>query len=354
MAYRKRLERDLDRWIAAGLVAADRRGEMLEMVQEPRRLDAATALAYIGATLLGLAIIAFVAANWDGLPRLLRFLLVLALFASAVGGAAWAAARDRVGLSNGLATLAALIFAAAVGLVGQIFDIAGDPARALIGSGFAAALLSLAGRSTGAGIAALLLIALGDMQGRDDALWWTFAAALPAAVAAWSWRSGALAHAASLALIVSTAWICARAEGSVGWFLLAMAIAGGLAALARWRADESEVFPTFYGWAVWGALVFLVGAGLEKFDTGPEMIPHRLAWLAAAGGAIALGRHDRHALVTAGGVVFFIGAVAALLADLGVDLMTAAALFFVCALAALVGGLLLRRAGKANPEKSRP
>jgi hypothetical protein len=348
MAYRKRLERDLDRWIAAGHVSAEKRAPMLAMVEEPRRLDASTALAYVGAALLGLAIIAFVAANWDGLPRLIRFALVLALFAGAVCGAAWASARGRPGLSNGLATLAALIFAAAVGLVGQIFDIAGDPARALIGSGIAAALLSFAGRSTGAGIAALLLIALGDMQDGREALWWTFAAALPAAVAAWSWRSGALAHAASLALVVSTAWICARAEGSVGWFLLAMAIAGGLAALARWRADESDVFPTFYGWAVWGALAFLVGAGLERFDTGPEMIPHRLAWLAAAGGAIALGRHDRHAMVTAGGVIFLIGAVMALLADLGVDLMTAAAVFLVCALAALVGGLLLRRAGQSR------
>lgn len=349
MSYAKRLARDLDRWIAAGHIPAEKRGAMLAMVEEPRRFDAATALAWIGAVLLGLALIAFVAANWDGLPRLARFLIVLALFASAVGGAAWAAHRQRPAVSNGLTTLAALIFAAAVGLIGQIFDIAGDPARALIGSGIAAALLSLAGRSTGAGVAALLLIGLGDIQGGGDSLWWLFAASLPAALAAWSWRSGALAHAACLAVIVSVTWLSARADGSVGWFLLAAAIAAGLAALARWRADASDVFPTFYGWAVWSALFFLVGAGLERFDTGPEMIPHRLAWLAAAGGAIALGRHDRHALVTAGGVVFLIGAVMALLADLGVDLMTAAALFLVCALVALVGGLLLRRAGKPAP-----
>lgn len=349
MSYRKRLERDLDRWIGAGHVSADRRAAMLSMVEEPRRLDAATALAYVGAVLLGFAIIAFVAANWDGLPRLARFLIVLTLFAAAVGGAAWASHRDRPGLANGLTTLAALIFAAAIGLIGQIFDIAGDPARALIGSGVAAALLSLAGRSTGAGIAALVLIGLGDTQLRGDGLWWLLFASLPAALAAWSWRSGALSHAASLALIVSVAWLCGQAEGSIGWFLLATAVAAGLAALARWRSGESEVFPTFYGWAVWGALIFLVGAGLERFDTGPEMIPHRLAWLAAAGGAIALGRHDRHGMVTAGGVIFLIGAIAALLADLGVDLMTAAALFLVCALVALVGGLMLRRAGKPAP-----
>jgi hypothetical protein len=347
MAYRRRLERDLDRWIEAGHVAANRREAMLAMVADPRRLDAATALAWVGAALLGVSIIAFIAANWDGLPRLVRLLVVLTLFASAIGGAAWAAHRSRAGLANALATLAALIFAAAVGLVGQIFDIAGDPARALIGSGVAAALLSLAGRSSGAGIAALALIGLGDAQLSGDGLWWLLAASAPAALAAWSWRSSALAHAASLALVVAVTWLCGRSEASGGWFLLAMAAAAGLAAITRWRSDTGEVFPTFYGWAVWGALFFLVAAGFENFRTGPEMIPHRLAWLAAAGGAIALGRHDRHALVTAGGVIFLIAAVAALLADLGVNLMTAAALFFVCALAALAGGLLLRHGKKS-------
>lgn len=37
------------------------------------------------------------------------------------------------------------------------------------------------------------------------------------------------------------------------------------------------------------------------------------------------------------------GAVAALLTDLGLDLMSAAAVFFICALAALFAGLMLRR-----------
>jgi uncharacterized membrane protein len=350
MAYRKRLERDLDRWIAAGHVAPDRRDAMLAMVEEPRRLDAATALAWIGAVLLGVAVIAFIAANWDGLPRLARFLMVLALFTAAVGGAAWTAHRDRPAASNALTTLAALIFAAAVGLVGQIFDIAGKPSHALIGSGVAAALLTLAGRSTGAGLASLLLIALGDLQLGDSHMIITLCAGALAAFAAWSWRSAALAHGASLAIFVAgMAAITRLHDGATGWFLVAAAIAAGIAALARWRwkAGDADVFVTFFGWFVWIALAFLVAAGFAASGTGSAMIPHRLAWLAAGGGAIALGRHDRHALVTAGGVVFLIGAVGAVLVDLGVDLLTAAALFFVCALAALAAGLLLRRKAKA-------
>jgi uncharacterized membrane protein len=350
MAYRKRLERDLDRWIAAGHVPADRRADMLAMVEEPKRLDAATALAWIGAVLLGVAVIAFIAANWDGLPRLARFIMVLTLFAAAIGGAAWTAHRNRPAASNALATLAALIFAAAVGLVGQIFDIAGKPSHALIGSGVAATLLALAGRSTGAGLAALMLIALGDVQLFDGHMVITLGVGLLAAVAAWSWRSAALAHGASLAIFIAGLWTIGRiGEGEAGWFLVAAAAAAGVAALARWRwkAGDAEVFATFFGWFVWIALAYLVAAGFAASGTGPEMIPHRLAWIAAAGGVITLGRHDRHALVSTGGIVFLIGAVGAVLVDLGVDLLTAAVLFFVCALVALGGGLILRRKAKA-------
>jgi hypothetical protein len=66
-------------------------------------------------------------------------------------------------------------------------------------------------------------------------------------------------------------------------------------------------------------------------------------WLLIAGGVIALGRHDRHALVTAAGVAALIGAVAAVMFDLGLDLIYAAFVFGLAALAALVAGWMLRR-----------
>jgi hypothetical protein len=58
---------------------------------------------------------------------------------------------------------------------------------------------------------------------------------------------------------------------------------------------------------------------------------------------LALGRFDRHALVTAVGALSIIVAVCALLTDLGLDLIAAAGVFLLCAIAALVAGLVLRR-----------
>ncbi|HMP63596.1 MAG TPA: DUF2157 domain-containing protein, partial [Phenylobacterium sp.] len=86
--YKARLAKDLDGWIEAGLVPAASRGAILASAAEGRRLDAGAALAILGAVLAGLAVIAFVAANWDAIPRLVRFAMILGAFAAAVAGLA--------------------------------------------------------------------------------------------------------------------------------------------------------------------------------------------------------------------------------------------------------------------------
>ncbi|MCW5758474.1 MAG: DUF2157 domain-containing protein, partial [Phenylobacterium sp.] len=123
-SYRTRLERDLDGWIGQGLVPAENRAAILEQVGEARRLDAATALGIVGGVLAGVAVIALVAANWSDIPRIARFATILAAFLGVAGGGAWASARGRPIVSQVCLVVAALVFAAAIGLTGQIFDIA--------------------------------------------------------------------------------------------------------------------------------------------------------------------------------------------------------------------------------------
>lgn len=340
--YRSRLEADLEGWIAAGLVPAESREAILADVGEPRRLDAATALAFVGLALLGLAVTAFVASNWNGFPRALRFALVLLAFGAAVAGAARASALGRAMTRNGLLTLAAFIYAAAVGLTGQIFDIAGDPQRALYGSGAAAGLLAVAGRSSGAAVAALVLVGAGDFSDEAGGLGtWGLAAAPMGLALAWRWRSAPLAQAGSIALIAALARFALESGDPEA---VGLALSGGfalLAAGARWAAgrDEGVTAAVIYNWAVWGALGFFGAAGSGALLGG---VPHRVAWLALGAGAIALGRNDRQGMITAGGVLAFIGAVATLLFDLGLSLLAAAGLFAVCSLVALGGGWALR------------
>lgn len=350
--YKDRLKGDLDRWIADGLVSADKREAILASVPDARRIDAATALAWVGGVLLGIAIITFVAANWDITPKLVRFAVLLLAFLGFAGAAAWASRKERPGLANILLMIAALVFAASIGLTGQIFDIAGDPAAAAYGGGVAALTLAMAGRSTGAAAVGLILIALGDFNGRhwfsgvDSDTPWMLVAAPLGAFLALRWGSAPLAHISALAILYCFAWFAGRGEPDAGTFLFLAIIMGAMAAGARWLFTQQRPFAgVFYGWFAWGALtLFAIGGYLPWFgDQANGGLLHRLVWLAASGVLIALGRFDRHGLVTAVGVLSIIAAIFALLADLGLDLLAAAGVFLLCAIAALVGGLLLCR-----------
>src|SRR5262245_24830425 len=90
IAYKDRIKADLDRWISAGLVAADKREPILAMLPDARRLDAATSLAWVGGVLFGVAVVTFISANWDAIGRLWRFALLLAAFLGFAAAGAWA------------------------------------------------------------------------------------------------------------------------------------------------------------------------------------------------------------------------------------------------------------------------
>jgi len=354
--YKERVAEDLDRWIAAGLVPGDQRAAILATIPDARRLDAATALAYVGGLLLGIAVIAFIAANWDGMPRLLRFAVLIAAFLSFAGVGAWASQKVRPVLSNIALMIASLVFAASIGLTGQIFDIVGDPRTAAYASGVAAFALALAGRSTGAATVGLVFIALGDFTDRSwfsgidsDAPWMLIAAPLSAYLAM-RWGSAPLAHASALAIIYCFGWFAGRTEEGVGVLLFLSILLAAMAAAARWMREQERKFAgVFYGWFTAAALIFFAIAGYLPWlgDSANAGIMHRIVWLAASGGALALGRFDRHSLVSAIGVISIIVAIFALLSDLGLDLLAAAGVFLVCAVIALVAGLMLRQS-KSN------
>jgi uncharacterized membrane protein len=352
--YKERVRQDLDRWIAAGLVAVERRDAILATIPDARRLDAATALAWVGGLLLGIAVIAFVAANWEVTPKLVRFAILLAAFLGFASLAAWGAHRERPVLSNIALMIAALVFAASIGLTGQIFDIVGDPRSAAYGAGVAGLALALAGRSTGAATVGLVFIAIGDIidrrwfeSGAADAPWMLVAAPLGAFLAL-RWGSAPLAHVSALAIIYCFGWFAGRTEADAGVFLFLAIALGAIAAGARWLYVQERAFAgVFYGWFAAGALLFFAIAGYLPWfgdeSSQTANIAHRIVWLAASGGLLALGRFDRHGLVTAIGVLGIIAAIVALLMDLGLDLLAAAGVFLVCAVAALVAGLALRR-----------
>lgn len=122
--YRKRLAADLDRWIAAGLVPERSRAAILDdIAPEPARWSAQGAAAILGAVLLALAALSFVAANWSELTRAARFGAILAALWLSYGGAIFAFSRNDKAVGHALALLGAALFGGAILLTAQTFNL---------------------------------------------------------------------------------------------------------------------------------------------------------------------------------------------------------------------------------------
>ena len=152
MAFVERLSRELEAWVADGLVSREqaeairRRYRDADDVSE-RRGRVVQTLAVIGAVVAGLGVILFFAANWDAIARPVRVAMLLAALVASYGGGYYLrdvrGSRPRVG--EALMLLGAVVFGASLFLVGQMYHVqAHDPLALLawaLGAGATAAIV---------------------------------------------------------------------------------------------------------------------------------------------------------------------------------------------------------------------
>jgi uncharacterized membrane protein len=133
-AYRKRLAADLPKWTDAKWLPADGAAAILASLGPERRstFGLSAILGTLGAVLIGLGVLAFVAANWEAMPRLVRLGLIAAALLVAYA-AAWSFDRRNLRVFAEAGLLAAgLVFAAGIALVGQAYHMSGDFAGAVM------------------------------------------------------------------------------------------------------------------------------------------------------------------------------------------------------------------------------
>ena len=155
--YSSRLRSDIARWRQAGLIDAATADSLTRDVEanERKSLSFGSILAMMAALLFGAAILIFVAANWDAIPRLAR---VAALFAIILGGYVGGAvlkARDHAAIGEALWIVAAAAFGGSIALIGQMYHLSGDEASALVTWGAGTALAAVALRSNPLTVAAV-------------------------------------------------------------------------------------------------------------------------------------------------------------------------------------------------------
>jgi len=290
--YRRQLEADLVKWVAGGVISGDAAQSI-----RTARFDAEAAsrlpaiFAMLGALMLAASVSAFVAANWQEIPRTVRLAGILIIIAGCFFPALLVERRGMPRGADAAITLATLCFGAGVALVGQMYHLPADwPAGAMliaIGGLVAAALTGKNGP---------LVIAFVAMMswscGRFDAwqwreIHWAFLLLfVPAFLLALGRENRLLAHAAVLALSVWLAtllvlptdvrpltterYVFNLVDGGLAFSAAYIAI--GLLALHRGWPAVLQALPPWGSWVFGILLCFEIFFVLEK----PLVFAHAL------------------------------------------------------------------------------
>jgi uncharacterized membrane protein len=267
-AYRQRLEADLARWETDGVITpAAAAAIRVALPPLAPGINIAVVVAIVGGLLIAAAFLAFVAAHWIEIARLLRVAILFAGILSAHGLGAWFARAGQPVLADLCAAVGAIIFGAGIALVGQMYHLGGDFAGGMllwaVGALATAALTGSLGALAVALVAATIWSNMRILEVRDPhfsfVLIWVIAAGL-----ALAWKSRVAAHLVALAAL---AWWIAEAlqPGLAPSFVLAygaaLLFAAGIALAATpWPSAPSAgaVLSTYGAFALAGAAIVQV------------------------------------------------------------------------------------------------
>lgn len=169
--FRRQLRQEAETWQAEGLIDGSLHESLAQRYQFTDLENEAsnrfiTILMGLGAVLLGLGAITFVAANWQAWPRAFRVALLLSTFLgiNGLGFYGWRQPADSSRwhrLGHGLLLLGAVLLGANIGLMSQMFHQSGDLFELLLVWGLGVAVMACSLRLSSLGLFSLLLVGLG-------------------------------------------------------------------------------------------------------------------------------------------------------------------------------------------------
>ncbi|HEV7261141.1 MAG TPA: DUF2157 domain-containing protein [Bosea sp. (in: a-proteobacteria)] len=256
-SYRKRLDADLTRWVGEGLLNADSASAIRRSVAAEGGFRLPALLGLFGGLLIAASVAAFVAANWEAIPRLAKLAMILIGVISALGIAARLDSRGSSAGADAAATCGVLVFAAGIALIGQMYHLPADwPAGALL-----VALGAL-------GVAFLL--------GSNGALVVALVALCAWSVGRWQESQGAI-HLAFFLLYLPASWIALSRSNRLVHHLAVLALGLWLALLpGDWMNSRFDYGLLAYALAVSAAFVALGGWALDR--GGPALLTCCLPW----------------------------------------------------------------------------
>lgn len=234
-SYAERVKKDIARWSSDGLIDAGIAERLRADIEANARsrISFPTIFAMMAAALLCAAVLLFVAANWEEIPRLVRVGMLAALIVGGYVGGAVLKLRGAPAFGEGAWLVAAASFGAAIALVAQMYHMSGEEKDAILtwflGTALAAIVLRSSPLTVGAALLTgiWMLMAAGAMAGRGDVPWlWLLMAGGLWLVSYWT-ASQPARHLLSLLLLLFT-WVVFFEQEMVLVPLVVLAFAAAL------------------------------------------------------------------------------------------------------------------------------
>jgi len=171
--FRQQLKKEIEKWEAEGLIEASVFQQLvqryqLESLEAESQNRFTVILLGLGGILLGLGVITFVAANWQGWSREVRVALLLGLFLAVnfAGFWGWSSAQGQwQRLGKALLLLGSLILGANLALMSQMFHHSGEVYELYLVWGVGVLAMAYGLRLTWLAIAAIALLGIGYWLG---------------------------------------------------------------------------------------------------------------------------------------------------------------------------------------------
>lgn len=123
--FLKQLSEQLPKWQEKGWVTDENSAAILDHARQDKDQTSPIGfLSYLGVIVLGIGIIAFFAANWNEIPKLLKLILLFSSMWGAYGLGGWLVARGQYPLiGQALILLGTILFGSNIMLIAQIYHI---------------------------------------------------------------------------------------------------------------------------------------------------------------------------------------------------------------------------------------
>ncbi len=116
---------ELEHYESNGLITGEQKNGILQIYEIKGGLNFIRVVVTIGALLVGLGILSFIASNWDGISHLVKLLIIFGVFGG-VNLAGYMLSENNPKTGRSFIYLGTLVYGAGIFLIGQMYNFGGD------------------------------------------------------------------------------------------------------------------------------------------------------------------------------------------------------------------------------------